>query len=148
MIQACGSPECGGQDLVDLVNEAKRQLEVHIRALRVLARRFLTAERLATLMAKMLEDVEAPLVTGFGLLVSEESGEGTRLFQLLEIPEDMEAPVPAAACPVPHKHGQPGHVHPPATTGAARLAADTSLLDSLLIEPGSEFIDGGDFIVE
>jgi hypothetical protein len=142
MIQACGSPECGGQELVDLVNEAKRQLEVHIRALRVLARRWMSAERLATLMGKMLVDVEAPLVTGFGLLVSEENDAGGRLFALLEIPEDMEAPVPAAACPMPqHKH-----VHSVANgTGSAALPLPGLGQD---VDPLSEFIAGGDFVVE
>lgn len=88
---------------MDLVNEAKRQLEIHLRALTVLSRRWRTAERLATLVSKLLVDIEAPLVTGFGLLISEENEAGEKLFALLEIPEDMEAPMQAAACPVPHR---------------------------------------------
>ncbi|KAI9025563.1 fungal-specific transcription factor domain-containing protein [Hyaloraphidium curvatum] len=131
MINFCGDPACGGQELLDLVNEAKRQLEVHIRALRILGERWVSSERLATLLAKLLEDVQAPLVTGFGLLVAEDSAAGGKLFALLEIPDDMEAPapVPGAACPAPR--------HQAANAAAASQA----------LEPGAEFIAGGDFVV-
>ncbi len=76
MILACGSPDCGADDLVELVNEAKRQLDFHICALRVLGKRWMTAHRLCQIISKLVEDVQAPLVTGFGLLVSEETDDG------------------------------------------------------------------------